>query len=210
VGSVDIYIDTTAPNGFIPTVNPSSWTSNTQPVISFSTTDGTSAIDRYEVSIDGGVFSTQTSSYTLPSLTEGIHNITVRAFDLAGNYIEGYVDVYIDSTLPNSIVISSDPSGWTTITQPTIYFSTTDDISSIDYYNISIDFGAFSTQTSPYTLPSQADGIHNITVRAYDLAGNYIEGFVEVYFPSEHLYSRCEPRFLDYEYSTCNQFLYHR
>ncbi|UCE37747.1 MAG: Ig-like domain-containing protein [Thermoplasmata archaeon] len=180
-GYVDVYIDTTPPNAFIPTADPSGWTANTQPVISFSTTDDVSDIAYYNISIDFGVFSTQTSPFTLPSLTDGTHNITVRAYDMAGNYIEGYVDVYIDTTPPNIFTPTADPNDWTTNTQPVISFSTTDDISGIDYYNISIDQGSFFTQTSPFTLPSQSDGMHNITVRAYDMAGNFIEGFVDVY-----------------------------
>jgi hypothetical protein len=94
-----VTIDITIPDSFIPTASPSGWTSNTQPQISFSTTDG-NGIDHYEVNIDSLGFSTQTSPYTIPSQTDGIHNITVRAYDEAGNYFESYVDIYIDTTPP--------------------------------------------------------------------------------------------------------------
>jgi hypothetical protein len=98
----DITIDSAPPLDFKPIASPSGWTQNPQPVISFSTSDSASGIDRYEVKIDTGSFTVQTSPYTLPQQSDGIHNITVRAFDLAGNFIDGYVDVYIDATPPTT------------------------------------------------------------------------------------------------------------
>ncbi|UCE37751.1 MAG: Ig-like domain-containing protein [Thermoplasmata archaeon] len=94
-------IDSTPPYSFTPTADYDTWTSETQFNIYFSTTDKTSSIDRYEVKIDSGAFSTQTSPYTIPAQTDGIHNITVRAYDKAGNYVEGYRDIYIDTGLPS-------------------------------------------------------------------------------------------------------------
>ncbi|UCE37743.1 MAG: Ig-like domain-containing protein [Thermoplasmata archaeon] len=173
--------DSTPPNSFTPTADPSNWTSNTQPVIEFLTTDDLSGIDYYNISIDSGDFTTRMSPYTLPSQAEGTHNITVRAYDQAGNYRDEYVEVYIDITPPNAFIPIAAPSNWTTDTQPVISFSTTDETSSVEYYKVSIDHGSFYTQASPYTLPSQEDGIHNITVRAFDTAGNLIEGYVDVY-----------------------------
>jgi hypothetical protein len=95
-----ITIDSIPPLSFKPTASPSGWTNNPQPVISFTTTDSASDVDRYEIKIDTGSFTIQTSPYILPQQNDGIHNVTVRAFDLAGNYVDGYVDVYIDSTRP--------------------------------------------------------------------------------------------------------------
>ncbi|UCE37745.1 MAG: Ig-like domain-containing protein [Thermoplasmata archaeon] len=177
----NITIDITPPNSFTPLATPDGWTNNNQPQISFFTIDATSGIDYYQVKIDSGSFTTQMSPYTLPEQSDGTHNITVRAYDKAGNYRDGFVDVYIDATLPNDFIPTADPSGWTYNSQPTISFSTTDTLSGIDHYEVSIDGGGYSIQTSPYTLPAQSDGVHNITVRAIDLAGNYVEGYVEVY-----------------------------
>ena len=179
-GIVKVYIDSNIPNPFTPTANPSSWTTNTQPIISFSTTDDTSGIDHYEVKIDSGSFSTQTSPYTLPPQGDGIHTITVRAFNNAGKYIDGSVKVYIDTSIPNPFTPVAEPNTWTKY-QPVLTFNTTDDISGIDYFDLKIDSSSFITQTSPYTLPVLTDGVHNITIRAYDLAGNYIDGFVDVF-----------------------------
>jgi predicted GH43/DUF377 family glycosyl hydrolase len=109
-----ITIDTIPPEPFIPTANPSLWTSDDRPSITFSTTDSLSGIDYYEVRVDSGSFSPQTSSYTLPSLSDGIHSITVRAYDNAGNYRDGTVDIYIDTTPPEAPTgVSAVPDSWT-------------------------------------------------------------------------------------------------
>ncbi len=176
-----VIIDATPPKSFTPTSEPSGWTNNSKPVISFATTDALSGIKYYEVRINDGSFNKQTSPYTLPSLTEGTHNITVRAHDVAGNYIDCFVDVFIDKTAPASFTPEADPSTWTTDKQPDITFSTTDTPSGIDHYEMSVDQGTFSIKSSPATLSPQTDGTHKVTIKAVDLAGNSITGSVNVH-----------------------------
>ncbi|UCE37746.1 MAG: Ig-like domain-containing protein [Thermoplasmata archaeon] len=98
--SNNFTVDTTPPTGFLITPKYHLWTSNNQFNITFSTTDATSSVDHYEVKIDTGSFSQQTSPYKIPPQIDGIHNITVRAFDIVGNYIDCYVDIYIDTNTP--------------------------------------------------------------------------------------------------------------
>jgi hypothetical protein len=179
--TTDVYIDTTKPNEFSPISNPSTWTSDDQPEIIFYTTDDISGIDYYDVNIDGSNFTTQDSPYELPPQTDGTHLVIIRAYDMAGNYQEGLVEVYIDTTAPNDFFPSADPSGWTSDDRPLITFYATDNLSGIDYYEIDVDNSGFSIQESPYELPAQTDGSHTITVRAFDLAGNYRDSKVTIY-----------------------------
>jgi hypothetical protein len=178
-GWVDIYIDTTPPLELSTVATPSDWTNNTRPTITFITTDGLSGISHYQVDIDhDDDFTNQTSPYKLPPLTDGIHNISVRAFDLAGNFYQSFVDVYIDTTSPASFIPTVDPSGWTNVTRPEISFTTNDATSGVDQYELKINLGTFESASSPYTLPEQTDGVYNITVRAIDKAGNFVDGNV--------------------------------
>ncbi len=176
---IEVSIDTTPPKEFVPTMEPSGWSSNNQPKISFYTTDKTSGIDDYKVKIDEGNFVSQYSPYTMPPQTDGIHTVTVSAFDLAGNYREVTLDVYIDTTKPEEFRPVVTPSNWTSNNQPEISFSTNDSHSGIDHYEVKIDNGKFSEQSSPYTLPLKADGIHTVTVRAYDRAGNFRDASIK-------------------------------
>ena len=179
-------VDNTPPNAFTPTANPPGWTDNKQPVITFSTTDTSSGMWQYKVKVDTGGFSTQISPYTLPAQTDGIHTVTIRAFDQLGNYRDEYVNVYINtSSHPNPFTPTAAPSSWTNNTQPVITFSTIDTVNGMDHYEVKVDTGGFSTQVSPYTLPTLTDGVHTITVRAFNTIGNYRDGFVSVYIDTE-------------------------
>ncbi len=180
-GVVDIFIDTSKPLEFIPSATPSGWTNNRQPVISFEATDWVSGIEYYQLNIDDGNFTNQSSPYTVPVMSDGIHQLKVRAYDKANNFIEGNVDVFIDTKPPKYFQPTATPGNWTNIDTPTISFSTMDDLSGINNYEIKVDHGKFSNQKSPYKLPKLIDGIHNITVRAYDFAGNFIYTYVDVY-----------------------------
>jgi len=182
--TISIYIDTQPPDDFEPTAVPSKWSSNNEPEISFSTQDLTSGIDHYEIKIDLGTFSTQASPYKLPSLDDGEHIITVKAFDKAGNYKEKKVNVYIDTTTPNSFTPTSDSNGWTNNNQPTIHYNTTDQTSGIDYYKLKINDGKYFIQNSPFRLPPLQDGKYTITIQAYDKAGNFVQGDLEIYIDS--------------------------
>jgi hypothetical protein len=180
-GCVDIYVDATPPLEFAPVADPNDWTSNSQPNILYTTSDETSGIDHYEVKIDEGDFFSQASPYTLPPQNDGSHTITISAIDLAGNYRNGSVNVYIDTTPPNEFAAIVEQTSWTSDNQPKVSYSTTDDTSGIDHYEVMVDAGSFLVQDSPYILPDQLDGIHTVKVRAYDLAQNYRDANVEIF-----------------------------
>ena len=113
---IDLDIDNTEPNTFSPTADPCGWTNYSRPEIAFKTTDDTSGIERYEVEIDSGGLLAQTSPYILPPQSDGNHTITVRAYDSAGNYQDGNVSIYIDTSKPNSFIPTVNPKTWTSDT----------------------------------------------------------------------------------------------
>ncbi|UCH90121.1 MAG: hypothetical protein JSV49_05640, partial [Thermoplasmata archaeon] len=180
-----IKIDTTAPASFKPTADPSGWTTDNTPQISFSTTDAGIGVetDKYEVSIDNGTpVVVPVSPYTLPAQTDGSHNISVKAFDKLGHSTVGYVDVYIDTVAPEGFKPTADPSGWTTNRQPQISFSANDATSGIARYDIDINETLYPDVSSPFTPPLPLpDGDYNTTVYAYDHAGNSNDSFVHVF-----------------------------
>ncbi|AZR72260.1 hypothetical protein BBF96_01910 [Anoxybacter fermentans] len=100
VTTVQVFVDTTPPEPFTPVADPAGWSQNTQPVITFATTDKASGINHYELQIDDGEFITVESPYKLPVLSDGIHEITVKAIDNVGLETIGKTKVYVDTTSP--------------------------------------------------------------------------------------------------------------
>jgi len=176
-----VKVDSGPPSPFTPGVLPSIWTNCTTPQVVFQTTDNGSGLDHYEVRVDSGPFSTQASPYTIPQQTEGVHVATVRAYDKIGFYRDENVTIYIDLKAPKAFAPYAVPGNWTNNTQPQVFFSTTDETSGMNHYELKIDNGEFGRQTSPYTLPPQVDGVHTVAVRAYDNATNSCEGIAKVY-----------------------------
>ncbi|MCX7030153.1 MAG: hypothetical protein NTU62_08545, partial [Spirochaetes bacterium] len=93
-------VDTTPPEAFAVVVDPSGWTDNPSPVLTFGTTDATSGIARYEVSIDAGPGVTATSPCTVGPLPDGVHSLEVTAFDRAGNSRSVGAAARIDTVVP--------------------------------------------------------------------------------------------------------------
>jgi len=157
---VVITVPATLPTPWIPhrrttfpvIVDPPGWTTNIQPVLTFGTTDDYSGIDHYELSIDNGTPQIVTQPVYLASLSDGIHDIKVTAFDKAQNPKDFLTNVYIDTTPPDPFEINVIPPGWTNV-PPVITFETMDSCGGVDYYTLSIDNGTPQTVTSPYQLP---------------------------------------------------------
>ncbi len=99
-----IQIDSSPPAIFTPTVEPSPKTTETQPLISFITTDAFSGLDYYTLKyIDMtpereeavGFFTEVSSPHRLPPLEIGDYLVVVRAYDEAGNWREGKIKIEI-------------------------------------------------------------------------------------------------------------------
>jgi len=105
VSHYPVRIDKTPPASFLPTIEPSPKTSQSQPLISFFSTDAFSGIDYYQVKYiditpgrteeETGFFVESISPYKLPVLETGKYLIIVRAYDKASNYKEGTLPVEI-------------------------------------------------------------------------------------------------------------------
>lgn len=94
-------IDATPPEKFVITIVG-------DPQLNFSTSDATSGVDRYEVSLDGGPFTAATSPYQTPDLAVGSHTVVVRAYDKAGNMTEATATFEITG-YPQPIIIDLTP-----------------------------------------------------------------------------------------------------
>jgi PKD repeat protein len=102
--SVTFVIDTVAP-----TVTINAPTSNSyvtaRPTITWTAGDASSGIANFLIRSDGGTWTTlsaSTTSYTMSTMTQGSHTVTVRAVDKAGNYRDASVSFRVDTTAPGT------------------------------------------------------------------------------------------------------------
>lgn len=95
-----IVCDTTAPTLTLNQSNGLQVTSD-YVVISWGGSDATSGIDHFEVSIDGSAFTSigLVFSYNFTGLTDGSHNVTVKAIDAAGNDVSKSIQFNVDTSV---------------------------------------------------------------------------------------------------------------
>lgn len=132
--------------------------------------------DRTEVSYD--------------SLSDGKHYFHIRA--LRDGIWGGttHFAINVDTTAPAEFPVKVMPSPVTSIRQPIMQFTTTDNLAGVEHYelkvipldseNVAAASGSFSQPffievTSPFVLPRLELGKYDVVVRAYDAAKNYSE-----------------------------------
>ena len=98
----NIIVDLTPPENFAVFADPKSWTSNTQPILTFSTTDAISGMSHYEFSMYGQPYITVESPFRIPHLADGKHEVRIKAVDQSGRETVSRVTVYIDTTPPET------------------------------------------------------------------------------------------------------------
>lgn len=98
--SVDFCMDVTPPASFPIFLNVRGWTSNTNPIATFETTDETAGIDHYEYRIDENKWVECSSPLQIEKLNDGKRLLQVRAIDKAGNIREENIEIDIDTSCP--------------------------------------------------------------------------------------------------------------
>ncbi|MCY3410549.1 MAG: SBBP repeat-containing protein [Candidatus Heimdallarchaeota archaeon] len=131
--------------------------------ISYSFSDSVNT----DVFLDGVLNSSITNSGFLWVVSEGIHNVTIRIEDAAGNSAVDTVIFEVDLTIP--------PLSIFTLTGMTIYqaelelnYSVAESVLTTIY----IDNVANTTSIQPLQVISLTEGVHNISIVAKDEAGN--------------------------------------
>ena len=187
--SVSITVDTTAPTVTITSPSDGAILDNSTVVVQWSGSDATTGIDHYELYLDGSPVDTNIpssqNSYTLSGLGDGSHTIEVRAVDGAGNTGSDSVSITIQE--PPEVNIESptedQSSGEAYVGGDTVVVSWSgSDNSGIDHYEVSVDSGSWTNigLSTNYETTFSTEGVHNITVRAYDENGNYDEDVIQV------------------------------
>jgi hypothetical protein len=141
----------------------------------------TYAYNNEEITIPGKTNDITKFSYNinLTGVPVGIHNITLNAVEW-GAYIDGYfvhmfsisgsssVNFFIDAVSPSVSVLSPVSSKYDASNIP-LNFSVSEPVSNISY---SLDGQDNITMLGNITLTNLTNGTHNVTVYAWDPAGN--------------------------------------
>lgn len=166
--SVSWTIDTKAPTITITSISPSaSITSQASMNLNFVADESSVS---FECNLDSFGFASCQSPYTIDSLAEGTHLISIRAKDLAANYstVVSY-QWTIDQTAPTIKFDSIEPNqSVTSTTKLTVNFSSNETAQ----FFCRLDSEDFTSCSSPSTLSQISDGLHSTEIKAYDLAGN--------------------------------------
>ena len=163
-----LFVDTTPTD--VPSPNTNTPTNNSKPTWSWS---AISDAVLYEITLDGVVVSNQTDTSFKSSkiLTDGNHEIKVRAVDIVGNYSDYGVHIVTIDKTPTSIPspVTNTP---TNNNKPTWTWSP---ISEAVEYEVVLDNISQGIQTSAsYNSPSTlSDGTHELKVREKDYVGNW-------------------------------------
>ena len=182
-------VDTTPPVSTFDAAASGSFVGGPAPGLTGKATDVGLGVQVVEVSADGGALTPATDTSTDGSwstwrwpfapLAEGVHTVTSRAIDRAGNVeIPGVgISVTVDTTPPTgSFTING---GQTLTNNPALNLTidAQDTGSGVDQMAVSVD-GTFDTEPwAPYTASAVADlgageGLRTVTVRFMDKAGN--------------------------------------
>ncbi len=172
-----LYFDEIAPtttDALTGTLGESGWfRSNVS--VSLSADDAMSGVNAtfYRIGTSGSW-----STYSIPFLLSGEGNFTVQYYSMdnsGNNESVNEIIVKIEKTRP-TLTINQTSFFEVTVNCTTISWNGSDATSGIDHFEVSIDGGAFSSvgTVMSYNFSGLADGVHNVTVKAIDIAGNEV------------------------------------
>jgi hypothetical protein len=168
-----VVVDTTPPNTTIGT-GPGGTTSATTATFTFSADD---AAATFQCRLDGSAFAACASPKTFSGLGEGSHTVDVRAVDSTGNIdpTPASRSWTVDFTPPAAPIILSPPDGTLTNSANVTISGTAEPSTTVTVFD-----GVVSKGSAPVAadgswnklLTAVADGSHQYTAKATDLAGN--------------------------------------
>lgn len=168
---------------------------NTEPVISFISPsnesfvgssnvyvfwngfDYGSGVAYYEIKMDAEnyIHKETSTSHLFSDVTDGNHNVHIRAVDKLGNSQESSIAFIVDTTPP--VVLINFPKNGSEIksSRAAVAWSGSDELSGIDHYEVRLDGNPWINvlANTTYAFSKLSDGNHKIDIKVIDKAGNY-------------------------------------
>ncbi len=174
--TVSFIVDTVAPSINVTSPDDGAWLNATCMNVTWTGSDGGSGIAYYLVNLNGTQVANTTSEYlVLTDLKAGWYNVSVRAYDNAGNMNESYKLFSIELSSPSLNIV--DPI------ENELFASTSVDASwssnppsGVLHYWVSVDGGQWVQETgTEITMSDLAQGTNVLSVKVVDAAGNWNE-----------------------------------
>ena len=169
-------IDVTPPGNPDPDDNTEGWSSDNEPIFTWSAPDELSGIAGYYYKIDGYPWvRINSTSLTLASQSNGQHTFSIKALDMAGNEgVPGTHDFLIDVEAPTLTITTPSHDQWFPTDSIEVAWTASDNHSKIHHCEVKLDNETYrdadiSTSTRFANL---TEGIHSVQVRAVDGARN--------------------------------------
>ncbi|MFA6392179.1 MAG: cohesin domain-containing protein [Patescibacteria group bacterium] len=110
------------------------------------------------------------------NIDDGAWYLHVKVLNKGGWSKTYHYRIQIDTTPPLEFDIRMEGENPTKLQEPKVHFTTIDEFSGIDRYELSLDTKPYAvlntTETEPFTFSKLAYGQHKSEVQAYDKAGN--------------------------------------
>ena len=180
--SVTFTVDLTAPAITISSPADDAITNVSSMTVTWSATDGASGVLDYQYSIDGLAWSVRAGSlsHEFAGLTDGVHLVGIRSYDNVGNAAYAWLNFTVDVTAPSvSITVPNANAITNADSMPTEW--TGDDLTTgLQGFRFRIDAGEWSSVSMTWTntFTELSDGLHTVTVEAYDVAHNHASASV--------------------------------
>ncbi len=169
-------VDTVLPRLRIDRPDSSQWLGSSMVEIDWTGNDAESGIDRFTVALDSDSMMDAglARNHTFADVVEGRHRASVIAFDRAGNHATAFVDFGVDRSAPALAVIAPERDQFVRQRVVEVAWNGTDALSGITRYEVSLDSRPFVGvgRATNHTFTDVPDGVHSVTVRAWDASGN--------------------------------------
>jgi len=173
---VNFTLDATGPALTISEPSSGFVTNGTSVTVTWGASDAISGLSGYQYRIDGGAWSALSSavSHEFSGLSNGQHNVTVRAVDNLGNTADRYIVFTVDTLLPTLSISSPADNTHFNVATVTVTWSGSDTHSGIQGYRYRLDGGSWSGLASAiaHTFAGLSDGTHVLDIEALDNANN--------------------------------------
>jgi hypothetical protein len=149
-------------------------------------------------------YQSMSNSHTYKGTADGIWYFHVRLRNSAGWNDTAHFRFNIDTVPPEPFSIEFPDGQETSSVKPRLVFDATDKTSGIDHYEIAVNGAVVETSLKPnennnvYILPAQTAGEKEVSVKAYDKAGNFSEAKGKFTVLEQPVPQKEEPKAINY------------